>query len=96
MNINDILSNINRAFLNPPILHYEEIYHFYKLKMPARDHKKSTGYQLFRLSVAKECRRFGEFNEFRISYAANYLWKELTRTEKLDYIRLAQAVKSSL
>lgn len=97
MNIHVILSNINRSLLHPPSLRIEEeILHFFGTRRPARNHERTHGYQLFRLSVAKECKRLGESDEMSIRFVANYLWKTSSRNEKLEYVRLAKMVKFSL
>ncbi|RHZ51570.1 hypothetical protein Glove_476g75 [Diversispora epigaea] len=89
-NLNDLLTNINRTLIFPPSLSTEEIILFFNSKRSFRSHKDCHGYMLFRISVARECKRLDEDNKVIITCAANYLWKNSTRQEKFEYINLAQ------
>ncbi|RHZ70759.1 hypothetical protein Glove_267g63 [Diversispora epigaea] len=75
--------NINNIYPSPEID-----------EKPTHDHNRCHAYMIFRYSVAKECKRIGEFNVLLIARATNHLWKNSTTQEKSEYINLAQRVKS--
>ncbi|CAG8508636.1 8552_t:CDS:2 [Diversispora eburnea] len=83
-NLNDLLANINRTLIFPPLLSIEEVTLLYNTKRPFRSHKNCHGYMLFRISVARECRRLDENNKTIIAEAASHLWKNSTRQEKRE------------
>ncbi|RHZ70766.1 hypothetical protein Glove_267g39 [Diversispora epigaea] len=72
----------------------DEVLDSFNSKKPMRDHNKCHAYKIFRHSVAKECKRIGEFNAIFIGQATNHLWKTSTIQEKSEYFNLAQRIKS--
>ncbi|RHZ86878.1 hypothetical protein Glove_43g66 [Diversispora epigaea] len=84
-----LLANINRNNIHPPP-EIEEVLNFFNSKKPMRDHNRCHAYKIFRYSVAKECKRIGEFNVTLIGRATNHLWKNSTTHEKSEYSNLAQ------
>ncbi|RHZ77288.1 hypothetical protein Glove_183g68 [Diversispora epigaea] len=93
-NLNDFLVNINRTLIFPPLLSTEEVILLFNSKKSFRSHRNCHGYMLFKISVAKECRRLDENNKMIIAGTESYLWKNSTSQEKSEYINLAQRVKS--
>ncbi|RHZ51641.1 hypothetical protein Glove_476g52 [Diversispora epigaea] len=81
-NLNDLLANINRTLIFPLSLSTEEVILLFNSKRPFRKNKDCHGYMLFRISVAKECQRLGENNKMIITSAANYFWKNSTKTPR--------------
>ncbi|RHZ70762.1 hypothetical protein Glove_267g34 [Diversispora epigaea] len=43
---------------------------------------------------AEECKRIGELDAILIGRATNHFWKISTRLEKLEYVNLAQRIRS--
>ncbi|RHZ86826.1 hypothetical protein Glove_43g52 [Diversispora epigaea] len=84
-NFDTLLANINRNNIHPP----PEIE-----ERPIRDNNRCHAYMLLGYSVAKECKRIGEFDVILIGRATNHLWKTSTSQEKGEYVNLAQRVKS--
>ncbi|RHZ80037.1 hypothetical protein Glove_139g273 [Diversispora epigaea] len=93
-NRNALLVNINRTLIFPPLLSIEEAILLFNSKRPFRNHKNCHGYMFCRILVSRECKRLGENNKMIIANVANYLWKNSTSQEKLEYIDLAQRVKT--
>ncbi|RHZ70763.1 hypothetical protein Glove_267g37 [Diversispora epigaea] len=79
-----LLENINRNNIYPPP----------EINEPIHNHSRCHAYKIFRYSVAKECKRIGEFNAIFIHKVADHLWKNSTSNEKLEYNNLAQMVRS--
>ncbi|RHZ86879.1 hypothetical protein Glove_43g61 [Diversispora epigaea] len=88
-NFDTLLANINRNNIHPPP-EIEDVLNFFNSKKPMRDHNRCHAYKIFRYSVARECKRIGEFNAIFIGRATNHLWKNSTTLEKLEYFNLAQ------
>ncbi|RHZ86897.1 hypothetical protein Glove_43g81 [Diversispora epigaea] len=84
-NFDTLLANINRNNIYPPPEIEEK---------PMRDHKRCHAYMILRYSVARECKRIGEFDAILIGQATNHLWKTSTTQEKSEYFDLAQRIKS--
>ncbi|RHZ76560.1 hypothetical protein Glove_196g126 [Diversispora epigaea] len=79
--------------MHPP-LEIDEVLNFFNSKKLMCDHYTCQAYNIFRYSVAKECKRIGEFNAILIGRATNHLWKNSTAQEKPEYFNLVQRVKS--
>ncbi|RHZ86858.1 hypothetical protein Glove_43g79 [Diversispora epigaea] len=79
--------------MHPPPEIYE-VLNFFNSKKPMRDHERCHAYMILGYSVAKECKRIGEFNAIFIRKVADHLWKTSTTQEKVEYVNLAQRVKS--
>ncbi|RHZ65929.1 hypothetical protein Glove_310g24 [Diversispora epigaea] len=92
-NFDTLLTNINRNNIHPPP-EIDEILNFFNSKNLMRDHKRCHAYMILRYSVAKECKRIGEFNSILIRKVADHLWKTSTTQEKAEYVNLAQRVKN--
>ncbi|RHZ65934.1 hypothetical protein Glove_310g52 [Diversispora epigaea] len=88
-NLDTLLANINRNNIHPPP-EIDEVLNFFKSKKPTGDHNRCHAYKIFRYSVAKECKRIGEFNTILKGQATNHLWKNSTTQEKSEYFNLAQ------
>ncbi|RHZ86881.1 hypothetical protein Glove_43g63 [Diversispora epigaea] len=84
-----LLANINRNNIHPPP-EIEEVLNFFNSKKPMRDYNRCHTYKIFRYSVAKECKRIGEFNAILIGRTTNHLWNTSTSQEKAEYFNLAQ------
>ncbi|RHZ65926.1 hypothetical protein Glove_310g27 [Diversispora epigaea] len=57
---------------------------------PMRDRNRCHAVMMLRYSVAKECKRIGEFDPILIRKVADHLWNTSTSQEKLEYANLAQ------
>ncbi|RHZ86849.1 hypothetical protein Glove_43g78 [Diversispora epigaea] len=90
-NFNTLLANINRNNIYPPP-EIEEVLNFFNSKKPMRDHERCHAYRILGYSVAKECRRIGEFDPILIRKVADHLWNTSTSQEKAEYVNLAQRV----
>ncbi|RHZ86831.1 hypothetical protein Glove_43g57 [Diversispora epigaea] len=89
-NFDTLLANINRNNIHPPP--EIEVLNFFNSMKPMRDHNRCHAYKIFRYSVARECKRIGEFNAILIGRATNHLWKTSTSQEKGEYVNLAQRI----
>ncbi|RHZ86846.1 hypothetical protein Glove_43g76 [Diversispora epigaea] len=92
-NFSTLLANVNRNNIHPPP-EIEEVLNFFNSKKHIHDRNKCHAYILLRYSVAKECKRIGEFNAILIHKVVDHLWNTSTLQEKAEYVNLAQRVKS--